>query len=195
MSVLSHRAAPANRLCHGAGRIRGLFLSGFLGGLGGQHEPHMIPQGLPGAGNILVFDNGAYSPDEDHIGKSIVFEIDPVEKRIVWKYEAKGHAWRFFNRSRSAAQRLPNGNTLISADNTGRTFEVRPDEDHMDGGEIVWEYVAFSSDENPLWATARNNAYSYDYCPQLQNSPRSELKVTPPMPSEWQLKPDVHCGN
>src|SRR5690606_19975637 len=24
----------------------------------GPHHPHLIPEGLPGAGNVLVFDNG-----------------------------------------------------------------------------------------------------------------------------------------
>ena len=29
-----------------------------LGQIIGQHNPHIIPKGLPGAGNLLVFDNG-----------------------------------------------------------------------------------------------------------------------------------------
>ena len=29
-----------------------------LGQIVGQHHPHLIPEGLPGAGNLLVFDNG-----------------------------------------------------------------------------------------------------------------------------------------
>ncbi len=29
-----------------------------LGQIVGQHHPHLIPAGLPGAGNLLVFDNG-----------------------------------------------------------------------------------------------------------------------------------------
>ena len=166
------------------------FKHNYLGGFAGQHEPYMIPKGYPGEGNILVFDNGAHSPDEDHIGKSLVLEIDPIQKRIVWKYEAKGRALCFFNRSRSAAQRLPNGNTLISADNKGRLFQVRPDKDHMDGGEIVWEFVVFNTDEHPLWATARSNMYPYDFCPKMAELPRSQMRVTPPKPSEWQIAPD-----
>ena len=47
-----------------------------------------------------------------------------------------------------AVQRLlTNGNTLVSEDTQGRIFQVRPDENHVDGGEIVWEYVAFNTDE------------------------------------------------
>ena len=163
----------------------------YLGGFAGQHEAHMIPKGFPGAGNFLVFDNGAYGPNEDHMGKTLIVEIDPSTNRIVWKYEAAGRAWRFYSHSRGSVQRLPNGNTLISEDNTGRIFQVRPDEDHPDGGEIVWEYVAFNSDENPLWALARAHVYPYDYCSDMEKLPRSELRVTPPVPSEWKLKPDV----
>ena len=29
-----------------------------LGQISGQHHPHIIPEGLPGAGNLLIFDNG-----------------------------------------------------------------------------------------------------------------------------------------
>ena len=32
-----------------------------LGQIVGQHHPHLIPKGLPGAGNLLVFDNGGAS--------------------------------------------------------------------------------------------------------------------------------------
>lgn len=32
-----------------------------IGWIIGQHHAHMIPQGLPGAGNILIFDNGGWA--------------------------------------------------------------------------------------------------------------------------------------
>jgi hypothetical protein len=32
-----------------------------IGQVIGQHNPHIIPEGLPGAGNLLVFDNGGAS--------------------------------------------------------------------------------------------------------------------------------------
>jgi hypothetical protein len=32
-----------------------------IGQIVGPHHAHMIPEGLPGAGNILVFDNGGFS--------------------------------------------------------------------------------------------------------------------------------------
>ncbi len=162
-----------------------------LGGFAGQHEAHMIAPGLPGAGNFLVFDNGAYSPDEAHHGVSLIVEIDPSTNRIVWKYETAGRTLRFHSHSRGSVQRLPNGNTLISEDNTGRIFQVKPDDTHPDGGEIVWEYVAFNSDQKPLWSLARAHAYPYDYCDRFADLPRSELKVSSPDADAWKLKPDI----
>ena len=98
----------------------------YRGGLGGGHEPHMIEEGLPGAGNILIFDNGT----REHTGQSIILEIEPPTKRVMWKYE-NGNA--FHSRAAGSVQRLTNGNTFISQDNAQRMFEVTP------SGEIVWE--------------------------------------------------------
>ena len=67
----------------------------YFGGLSGQHEPHMIEKNLPGAGNILIFDNGA-SPWKDlgHAGASYVLEIEPGTKELVWVYDK----WLSFTR-------------------------------------------------------------------------------------------------
>lgn len=107
----------------------------------GQHNPHMIPAGLPGAGNILVFDNqggAGYPPASIGIyAGSRVLEIDPVTQEIVWQYTAEDSGlppWTFFSSFVSNAQRLPNGNTLITEGMQGRLFQVTPD------GDIVWEY-------------------------------------------------------
>ena len=79
------------------------------------------------SGNILVFDNGR----SVHAGESIVIEIEPTTKKVVWNYEA---GKEFFSEARGSVQRLPNGNTLISEDKNGRCFEVTPEK------EIVWQY-------------------------------------------------------
>ncbi len=62
----------------------------------GQHHAHLIPNGLPGAGNLLVFDNGGSSgygapsgiaPDGVGIyarAGSRVLEINPVTLELVW---------------------------------------------------------------------------------------------------------------
>jgi hypothetical protein len=46
------------------------------------------------------------------------------------------HGNRFYRPFISSAQRLPNGNTLITEGSGGRIFEVTSDH------EIVWEYIS-----------------------------------------------------
>lgn len=142
----------------------------YRGGLQGQHEPHMIEKGLPGAGNILVFDNGSSTmPIKSlrHPGESYVLEIDPPSKKIVWKYE---NGEKFFSKFRSTAQRLPNGNTLICEADGRRIFEVTLE------GEIVWEYTI-------PYPHRIGRAYrvSYDYSPQTRSlgKPKEE-PILPP---------------
>jgi hypothetical protein len=107
-----------------------------LGQIVGQHAAHLIPEGLPGAGNVLLFDNGGQSGYGGEEGYpryqrdySRVLEFDPVTLRKVWDYAADG----FYSAFVSNAQRLPNGNTLICQGMGGRIFEVTPDK------EVVWE--------------------------------------------------------
>lgn len=89
------------------------------GGLEGQHAPQLLP-----SGRMLVFDNGRYR------GYSRVIEIDPVSLEIVWEYRTEG----FYTLSQGYAQRLANGNTLITESERGRVFEVTAQK------EIVWQY-------------------------------------------------------
>ena len=92
------------------------------GELEGPHDATMLDDG-----NILIFDNGVRRK------WSRVVEVDPLSGQIVWEYRA-GEPSEFFTASRGGAQRLPNGNTLITESNEGHAFEVTP------AGEIVWEY-------------------------------------------------------
>jgi hypothetical protein len=107
--------------------------------LQGPHDGHRIGAGLPGAGNLLVFNNSAGEE------RSAVLEIAPrmdgedyardgaswSGADVVWSYEAPD----FHSRFASASQRVPGGNTVITESATGRVFEVTP------GGETVWEYI------------------------------------------------------
>ncbi len=111
--------------------------------IAGQHDANMIAEGLPGAGNILVFDNqgsAGFPPAYlSSVAGSRVLEIDPIKKEIVWQYDAEDSdqaPWTFFSSFISSARRLPNGNTLICEGMTGRIFQITPQ------GEIVWEYVS-----------------------------------------------------
>ena len=100
----------------------------------GQHAPTPLPNG-----NILIFDNGVHRPD-DSMPYSRVIEVDPKTNEIVWKYQ-DSPAWNFFSPRMGGAQRLPNGNTLITESSYGRIFEVTKE------GDVVWEYV------NPFFGT------------------------------------------
>jgi hypothetical protein len=111
--------------------------------ISGQHNPHIIPKGLPGAGNVLIFDcQGAAGFPPAALGKysgSRILEVNPVTKEIVWQYTAEDSGlppWTFFSSFVSNAQRLPNGNTHITEGMTGRLFQVTPK------GKVVWEYYS-----------------------------------------------------
>lgn len=120
---------------------------------------------LPGAGNMLIFNNGTRQLGTVY---SSVIEFNPydgaMEDGNYVSEVAAGYApgpagmgmgagapqlvsnqvvWTyrsamphsFFSSYIAGAQRLPNGNTLICSGARGHLFEVTPD------GEVVWEYV------------------------------------------------------
>ena len=154
----------------------------------GQHHAHIIPKGLPGAGNLLVFDNGGSSGygfaspiAPDGVGAfarstSRVVEINPVTLELVWSYTNP----RFFSTNISSAQRLPNGNTLITAGAGGRMFEVTTQ------GAIVWEYMyPLFSGANSSNAVYRAHRVPYGWIPQLMVP--KEQRVTPPALGEFKV--------
>jgi hypothetical protein len=109
-----------------------------------QHDAQWIPDGHPGAGHILIFNNGldrGYSsveeivPPTDSSGRYVIESGKPFGPRQpAWRYQAKNPT-DFYSSEISGAHRLPNGNTLICAGVRGLFFEVTP------AGETVWEYV------------------------------------------------------
>lgn len=113
----------------------------------GQHHSHMLSNNVPGAGNILVFDNGFGDKYQAGVGagNSLIKEIEPVSDELVWQYGAANSGLekqRFFSHFISSAERLANGNTLICEGSWGRIFEVTTE------GEIVWEYITPHFDLN-----------------------------------------------
>jgi hypothetical protein len=148
----------------------------------GQHHPHIIPKGLPGAGNLMVFDNGGASgygaptpvaPDGSGIhgrAGSRVLEINPVTLELIWSYNGP----RFFSTNISGAQRLPNGNTLITEGASGRLLEVSTDR------RIVWEYIypVFGGAQQSSNGVYRAYRVPYDWIPQVAKS--DERPVLPP---------------
>jgi hypothetical protein len=120
------------------------------GELEGPHDATLLP-----SGNILIFDNGVRRM------WSRVIEIDPMNGEIVWQYRAIVPT-DFFTRARGAAQRLPNGNTLITESNEGHAFEVTPE------GEIVWEFFVPHLDRKGHRATIiRLYRYETDFVERL----------------------------
>jgi len=126
-----------------------------LGWIIGQHHAHMIPRGLPGEGNILVFDNGGWAGygapnpgaptgfNNAMRDYSRVLEFDPAALQIVWQFTPAELGLvhpvdyaKFYSPFISSVQRLPNGNTLITEGSDGRMLEVTP------AHEIVWEYIS-----------------------------------------------------
>ena len=109
-----------------------------------SHDARWIASGCPGEGHITFFNNGG-----DGLGYSSVDEIvTPVDEDGNY-YSEKGSAygpeeriWRVISRDDcnftsglySAAQRLPNGNTLILSGLYGKFFVVTPSK------KLVWEH-------------------------------------------------------
>jgi hypothetical protein len=158
--------------------------------ISGEHDVHFIPEGLPGAGDVLVFDNqgeGGYPPVRLSVTEgSRVVEINPVTKQIVWEYDGEssgGPGWSFLSTFISSARRLPNGNTLIDEGYDGRFFQVTLE------GEIVWEYVSpyvgwlygnvpGASHTIPSNWVYRAQPVPYDWVPA--GTPHSEKSVVAP---------------
>lgn len=95
-----------------------------------QHDPVITKKGT-----MLIYDNlGIPFGQLDGQDFSRVIEIDPVTQQVVWSFSGS-EATPFFSKTSGANQRFPNGNTLITETDNGRTFEVNVD------GKIVWEFL------------------------------------------------------
>lgn len=160
-----------------------------------QHDAHWIPPGLPGAGNVLIFNNGNERPARQRLHSSIdeitlpAFQDDTYPQdqsfafesaRPQWSYTAPNPA-DFYSSLMSGVQRLPNGNTQICSADNGTIFQVAPD------GTTVWKYInpvprhnppSYQGDAPHQNDTYRAPWYSPDY-PGLKN-----MNLTPKGPIE-----------
>ena len=112
------------------------------------HNAHWIPDGLPGAGNVLVFNNGREYPGFERGYSSVdefalpvagyTYRLDEGSaygpNEVVWRYVANPPD-SFYARAGSGAQRLPNGNTLVTHGPANQIFEVTRE------GKNVWEFA------------------------------------------------------
>ena len=141
-----------------------------------QHDARWIEPGLPGAGNILVFSNGPRPAGDISSVEEIVPPVDALGNYAltpgqaygptspVWSYSDPGEFYSVFV---SGAQRLPNGNTLITSGSPGIVFEV------THHGETVWTYLNPVQSDGPLTqgdprpglglSVFRANRYAPDY--------------------------------
>lgn len=127
-----------------------------------QHDAEWIETGLPGEGDILIFNNGYDRPAGEY---SSIEEIAPPvntdgsysltagssygPESSLWTFTAENPT-DFYATNVSGQQRLANGDTLICDGPGGYLFEV------TDAGETVWEYSAPGS-------VFKAERYAFDY--------------------------------
>ena len=121
------------------------------------HNPQWIPPGRPGAGNILIFNNGIRARERPRPYSSVDEIVPPVDganyrldpgvayapAEPVWTYTAATPS-DFFAPFISGTQRLPNGNTLICDGVHGTLFRGNA------GRQNGWKYVNPTTGSGPL---------------------------------------------
>lgn len=123
--------------------------------LEGQHNPIILP-----SGNMIIYDNGKPSPDGRNFTR--VIEINPLNKEVVWEYNSS-----FMAAIVGTAQRLENGNTLITYGTEANAFEITSE------GEKVWEfwtpnrYLNRSEISDPYNFIYRAEVYEKDYIDKI----------------------------
>jgi hypothetical protein len=130
-----------------------------------QHDSHWIEEGRPGAGNILLFNNGTGRPGGNASSADEIVLPTPDSsgnypmgsngrwgpEKPTWSYMTPNPT-DWYSQFISGAQRQPNGTTLICGGWLGTTFEVTPNK------EVIWEY------QNPIeaGAVAQQGSDSYN---------------------------------
>ncbi len=132
-----------------------------------QHDSQWIRAGLNGAGNILIFNNGESKLRPYSTVVEFLPPVDSTESYIidndgrygpetlVWEYDPDPSE-RFFSFFISGAQRLANGNTLVTQGAGAKVREVTHD------GKIVWDY-AYEDDIDAPHMLFRANRYAPDH--------------------------------
>jgi hypothetical protein len=121
-----------------------------------QHDVQWIEDGSPGAGHLLVFNNGLSRPAGQYssvdeivppVGADGSYPFTPGQAfgpaQLAWTY-AGTYGRDYYSEAISGAHRLPNGNTLICYGTHGVLLEVTA------SGEVVWKYVNPVTNTGPL---------------------------------------------
>jgi hypothetical protein len=123
---------------YGKGRLPGGYADDGDQILFGPHHTQMQSNG-----NITIFDNGTSRPNGN---RSRVVEMDPKTNKIVWEFASTGGGFQgnsFYSSFQGAAQKLANGNFLVTSTMESHVFEVTPDK------KIVWEFQNPIGDKGP----------------------------------------------
>lgn len=112
-----------------------------------QHDIQWVPEGRPGAGNLMVHNNGndrpggPFSSADEWTPPILPDGTYSLGAGVPFGPPAAGWSWtdsppsNFYSSFVGGVERQPNGNTLIIEGATGTAFEVEP------GGTIVWNYT------------------------------------------------------
>ncbi len=112
----------------------------------GQHDCQWIDEGLPGAGNLLIFNNGTGRPGGNYSSADEVIppinSIGTYDLAVSLPYGPAAATWSgnhpnptsFFSSTTSGCQRQPNGNTLLVEGDRGFFIEINS------GGALVWSW-------------------------------------------------------
>ena len=125
--------------------------------LASQHGVNWIPQGYPGEGNLILFNNNYTN------STSAVFElVPPINENGTYDIDDDQpfgpdnptwfHAGNFHTQMQGGAFRQPNGNTLVTDCDDAYMFEVTNDH------EVVW-----SHDYGNSYTIARAQKYPLNY--------------------------------
>ena len=96
----------------------------------GPHAPDWTAEGT-----ISIMDNGHTRPSGNY---TRAVELDPKKNAVVWQWKAsdvRTWDWNFYSQTQSGAQKLPNGNWMLTTSNDGHVIEVTNEKD------IVWEFT------------------------------------------------------
>jgi hypothetical protein len=155
--------------------------------LWGPHGGTLVAS-APGTVNVLVFDNGWMRPEDR---RSRAFEVQFTRNGDAWE-PAAAPIWQYQTPVQNSlltdfqgfAQRLPNGNTLITSSFMAHLIEVTPE------GKVAWEFLSpvFSGGEVKCRFSAEDGgpltvfrAYKY-----AANDPGLKgLKLRPKRPFSW----------
>ena len=127
--------------------------------LSDQHGVNWIPEGSPGAGNFILFNNGSYEavefiPPVDENGNYFIEDNQPYGPNdIIWSSPYVS------TQMQGGAFRQPNGNTLVTDCDSGVIKE------YSESGSLEWTYTHSGNNSN----IARAQKYSLDHFDNIEN--------------------------